>query len=231
MAFLPMMMGGGTMEETVLWTNLSPTSSFAGQTVTISDDMNNYDYIAVKYAYSTAEINNVATCMFSVKDFKNGVQTTSYTRDMMLLGIINASNQPFGRGVYYSSDTAVNFGGCYRLNNATTANNNAIPLYVFGIKDGSVGTESMNLIYSDYKNAGTTNTTYTYTFTDDVNHAYIFLGARNISLTISGTSVALYTSSNTSTYEVKDVKAGDKVEYTTLTIGTAYRAVISIVGD
>ena len=89
----------------------------------------------------------------------------------------------------------------------------------------------MTLIYSDYKNAGTTNTTYTYTFTDDVSHAYIFLGARNITLTISGTSTALYTSNSTSTYEVKDVKAGDEVKYTTLQIGSAYRAVISIVGD
>lgn len=122
------------MTPTVLWTNSSPTSSFDGQTVTLSDDMDNYDYIAVKYAYSSAENNNASTCIYSVEDFKKGVSASSTKRNMMSLGIININNQPHIRGVYYVTNTSINFGGCYRVNYASTANSNAIPLQIVGLK-------------------------------------------------------------------------------------------------
>ena len=41
--------GGGTLKETVLWTNGSPTASFAPQDVTLSDDIDNYDFLKIEF--------------------------------------------------------------------------------------------------------------------------------------------------------------------------------------
>ena len=57
-------------DETTLWTNNAPTSAFAAQTITLSDSIDNYDYIKISAVYSTAS-NTLATAMMSVADFKN----------------------------------------------------------------------------------------------------------------------------------------------------------------
>ena len=49
--------GGGMLEETVLWTNPSPTSDFAAQTVTLSDSISNYDYIKFEYLMHKSYLN------------------------------------------------------------------------------------------------------------------------------------------------------------------------------
>ena len=46
--------GGGKYTETSLWTNPSPTSSFSGQTVTLSDSVSNYKYIAIKSGFNSS---------------------------------------------------------------------------------------------------------------------------------------------------------------------------------
>ncbi len=45
--------GGGKYTETVLWTNASPTSSFAQQNITLSDSISNYDYVRIYFRAST----------------------------------------------------------------------------------------------------------------------------------------------------------------------------------
>lgn len=57
----------------VLWTNPSPTSSFAGQQITLSDSLNNYDYYEVIY-YNT----NSLTQTFTTGKIKNDKITTLY---------------------------------------------------------------------------------------------------------------------------------------------------------
>ena len=44
---------GGTLKETTLWTNPSPTSNFDTQDVTLSDDYTNYDYVKFYVRTST----------------------------------------------------------------------------------------------------------------------------------------------------------------------------------
>lgn len=41
--------GSGALTETTLWTNLSPTSVFSGQTITLTESILNYDYIKIVY--------------------------------------------------------------------------------------------------------------------------------------------------------------------------------------
>ena len=47
--------GGGKLVETVLWTNPSPTSAFSAQAVTLSETIDNYDYIKILFRKSTSD--------------------------------------------------------------------------------------------------------------------------------------------------------------------------------
>lgn len=46
---------GGTMSETELWSNSSPTSSFAVQTITLDISYSNFDYIKMYCRHSTSD--------------------------------------------------------------------------------------------------------------------------------------------------------------------------------
>jgi hypothetical protein len=128
--------GGATPTETVLWTNPSPTAAnFGKQSVTLSDDINNYDYIAVEYNYSKSSTIDTekSKSIMSVEDFKKSGQS-SVPRNSMAIGIINASNAGHTREVMYITDTSVQFSACYIMNGSTQANSNAVPLQIIGIK-------------------------------------------------------------------------------------------------
>ena len=128
--------GGGKMSETVLWTNPSPTSTFAGQTVTLSDNISNYKYIAIevrwnnstatsiKYIYDTAELPN---CV--------GGKTSEYP--IPYFGIFYNGTTFYYRPCTYVSDTQIAFGnGYYNTASAKpTLNNTAIiPVKIIGLK-------------------------------------------------------------------------------------------------
>lgn len=54
MAFIPMNSGSGGLTETTLWTNPSPTSAMNASTIlSLSDDYTNYDFLRIKYRFST----------------------------------------------------------------------------------------------------------------------------------------------------------------------------------
>lgn len=129
--------GGGSATETVLWTNPSPTAEFGKKSVTLSDDINNYDYIAVEYIYSKSSVDETekSKSIMSVADFKEGGIGTSVSRTCMALGIINASNSSFTRQVWYQNDTTIQISACYAMTNTTIANGNAVPLQIIGIKE------------------------------------------------------------------------------------------------
>lgn len=44
---------GKRFDETTLWTNANPTSSFAQQNITLSDSISNYDYVRIYFRAST----------------------------------------------------------------------------------------------------------------------------------------------------------------------------------
>lgn len=128
--------GGGTLKETVLWTNPSPTANFNRQSVTLSDDINNYDYIAVEYIYSKSSVDETekSKSIMSVTDFKKGNLGTLVSRTCMALGIINSSNTTYNRQVWYRDDTTIEISACYAMTSTATANGNAVPLQIIGIK-------------------------------------------------------------------------------------------------
>ena len=133
MAFIPMTIGGGGLVETDLWTNSAPSSSFSAQTVTISDDMNNYDFIGVDYAYSTGT-QTLSRSICPVNYFKNGTYNSSTARNVMSIAISNTSNQEFVRTVEYVSDTKIHFEAVKFLGGSGGSNSNIVPHKIVGLK-------------------------------------------------------------------------------------------------
>lgn len=118
------------MQETILWTNTNIATSstaidFAGQTITLSDDVNNYDFIAIEFMQQNvlAQVNNVNRVYYRVSDF---------------LLFQNVTRKPIGslsfihsaaafRSFWHVSDTQMRFG------NDSLANSLNVPKYVYGI--------------------------------------------------------------------------------------------------
>ena len=126
--------GKGTeYTETSLWTNSSPTSSFTSQTVTLSQSIDNYKYVKIKFRLSTSNSTTSET-IYSVDDFKAYTSTTALGISGGIIGQPVAS-QGYVRKVIYSSATQIQFDTAYRLavNDANTSY--LIPLEILGLNE------------------------------------------------------------------------------------------------
>ena len=103
-----------------LWTNSSPTSSFAAQSVSV--DLSPYDWFAIEYRYSATSLSFMPLAMFEVDENPH------------LLSVANdTSNRTGGRGFTYSiANQAIAFGGASYNGSAT--NNSTVPIAIYGIK-------------------------------------------------------------------------------------------------
>ena len=136
MAFLPMMMGGGTMKETVLWTNPNTTADFAAQDITLSESIQNYDYIKVYIAFAKDALTSVWSELMPVNDFLNTVDVSGRGRGTLGINEISASYYSRYRHLYYKTDTTARFSNANTVQNssATQTNNCLIPLRIVGCK-------------------------------------------------------------------------------------------------
>lgn len=121
--------GGGTLKETVLWTNSSPTSSMTQQYLSLSDSIANYDYIKVVIAVSTSDLTSTVTTIMDASeiiskgaDYRNCFYGNPIGVNTIRLALGNSDSTKFG------------FSDCYQFATATTYNNTAIPLSISGLK-------------------------------------------------------------------------------------------------
>ena len=109
--------GGITMS--LLWTNPSPTSSFAAQTVLV--DTTEYD-MAVVFCrtFATTDSNTSVMSSFVLKDVKCAIQIQSPASSNAGIRRVTMTNTGFEfmQGSY----------------NGSTNNNNGVPLYIYGVK-------------------------------------------------------------------------------------------------
>lgn len=126
---------GKRFDETVLWTNSASSSTFAAQEITLSDDIDNYDYIAIdyKYANNTSD-GDYSTVMQTPANIKKGGYNTSVTRCGLALDYISGGNANYARQVFYVSDTKLRFDIGRQFGGTNSSNANAIPLKVVGCK-------------------------------------------------------------------------------------------------
>lgn len=128
--------GGGKYTETSLWTNPNTSSNFATQTVTLSQSVDNFKYIGIKYKYgTTTSDSDYVMAIYSVNALKQSTEATSNVRDGVTLGIHTATNQTWARIVYYVSTTSIKFTDCYRLYNQSSTQNGANPLEILGLNE------------------------------------------------------------------------------------------------
>lgn len=126
------------MKETVLWTNPSPTSGFTQQSVTLSDNFTNYNYIKVTWAYSISSTTSIGINIYEpqqILPLQNPGQTltlgfmrtvsnnVTYSHWRGMCGVKNVTNQ-------------IIIQSCNRLHSGTldTNNNAVIPLTIVGCK-------------------------------------------------------------------------------------------------
>lgn len=119
-----------TRTETTLWTNSSPTSSFSDETVTISDDLNNYNYLKVEYRLSTAN-STTSNAIISIEQLiNNGTFYDTGGKFAMCSRI----DTPYARLMAYASSTTLKFGLAYKLYSTEITNSYVIPTNIYGIK-------------------------------------------------------------------------------------------------
>lgn len=133
MAYIPCNYGssGGTLSETTLWTNPSPTSNFAAQTVNLSDNIKNYSYIEVEYKMSKS------STVFSKLLMPVSIFTQNLSTDNPMIWLSRGRNDGTGgmvRCARYASDTSVYISTTTGIGAGTTDNQYCIPTYIYGCK-------------------------------------------------------------------------------------------------
>lgn len=116
--------GGST--ETVLWTNNSPTSSFAVQSVTLSDDYTNYDYLEFYFRSTTSDDTEYRDII------PTSVLAKSTSASTCTIGN-SSSSKIRSRGIYATSNTSIRISDCYPLNSTSASNTSVIPTKIVGI--------------------------------------------------------------------------------------------------
>lgn len=123
-----------TKTETTLWTNSSPTSTFANTTVTLSQSIENFDYIKFRIASTksnTAE-SYQAESIFSVADVKRST-TTTYAPQCIISSRSTSGGQ-YVRRFLYESNTSLSISSGQQIAGTSGNNNYVIPLSIVGIK-------------------------------------------------------------------------------------------------
>lgn len=188
--------GGST--ETVLWTNNSPSSNFAAQTVTLSQSIDNFDYIKITYRGGTSNANEVHA-IYPVSDIRK------MSNSNLIWGAmagVNSSDK-YGRYISYVSDTQISFSTSGNMAGSGTTNVATIPTQISGISVAlppSVG----NVKVGTFTNADGVTTTvdcgfkpkkifvygyeganvyYSGYYDEDINDTYYILGYRTSSST------------------------------------------------
>ena len=119
---------GGTLSETKLWENGSPTSTFAEQTLTIGN-FSSYDYLRIYYRVSTSNA-SVISSLISVADLKTTVD--GYNTPRFVIGTRITYN--CARMISYVSDTQLDISTAAKLNASGTSTSNVIPTKITGLK-------------------------------------------------------------------------------------------------
>lgn len=136
--------GGGGLVRTTLWTNSSPTSDYPSSTstvtvdATLSDDMDNYQYLEFIFRKSTSN-SDTFSMIIPVSEFKlteggTGIGKYKYVASVTTTYVSNMRN------FYYGGDTTVKFERfiTYRSNSSNVVTNSyAVPIYIKGINVSS----------------------------------------------------------------------------------------------
>lgn len=171
--------GGGKYTETSLWTNPSPNVAFAAQTVTLSDSISNYKYVAIyyKYAGTTDGVNDPMSVIVPVDKFKTSLKNSSTRHNILVLGTETNGNAGWTRNVFYASDTTIEFDTGYRQNAASSSGDICVPTEILGLNELDHGHKMNETILWSNSNPTTNFSAQSITLSDDIDN-YDFIGVR-----------------------------------------------------
>lgn len=135
--------------ETILWTNSAPTSAFAAQNVTLSDDINNYKYIKISFRVSTSN-SETSSVIMSVEDLKN---TDVFDSTGLTYGSMSGNGYKV-RDYYYVNNTSISFTSGYQINYVNTDNNSCIPVEITGLNKLRTGEVDIPIPFTQYLSNG-----------------------------------------------------------------------------
>lgn len=126
--------------ETVLWTNPSPTSSYAGNAVeNLSDDITNYSKLKVGFRSHTS-VDNVVYVTYNVDDIYHATTPTVPYYEFMgcspsVTHVTSSSTINSARAFTFDTASTITFYHNLRLHNTTTAiyDDENIPIEIVGI--------------------------------------------------------------------------------------------------
>lgn len=122
--------GGGKYTETSLWTNSAPTSNFASQSVSLSESMDNFKYIGIKYKRTTTSTDSI-TVIILVSEFKLATDgSTNYH-----IGLGGNNTNTYTRRCVYQSNTTIGFANAGRIGTSGTDNSLIIPTEILGLNE------------------------------------------------------------------------------------------------
>ena len=125
---------GKPYERVVLWENSSPSSAFSAQTITLEDDITNYDQLEIQWCLNTSNLDNKRSIIVHVTEFiASGANDAVSCKSMLAQynGSINTI-----RVVYYVTNTSVGVTASYRVASSGSETTNCVPLKIIGIKKG-----------------------------------------------------------------------------------------------
>ena len=122
--------GGGGMSEKVLWTNPSPTSSFPQTACSLSESIDNFDYIKILYRVSTSN-NTQGVAIWPISTIKISTGGSNHIRASFTT---QTSANIYSRVIAYVSNTSLQIGQSIALNTSGTDNATGIPLAIYGLK-------------------------------------------------------------------------------------------------
>lgn len=122
--------GGGGLSITKLWENPSPSSSMADQDITLSDAVENYDYIGIVYVQANGSTNRtrIMPMIFLpvVAGLTARLQVNAQYNYQRTINNIAGNKMHVGEASYF---------GTYGNTGTTTNNQYCIPRFIYGFKE------------------------------------------------------------------------------------------------
>ena len=127
--------GGGGLSETLLWTNPTPSGSYSGGLVTLSEAV--YDGNTIIYDYIKIELRNAGSSSYVTEVlYPTSVLKYMYSNAYYVpIGISDqGSNQMYVRYIQLTNATTLRFGSCYKTGTSSGYSSACYPLTVKGCK-------------------------------------------------------------------------------------------------
>lgn len=133
--------GGGGISYTRLWTNSSPSSSFAAQQVSLDSAASGYTYIRIVWArVNTAGVteNNwesSADALAYLYDMRNATSLLDATNTMQMAAAVRPATGYYARRCWFTSTacTTIEFGTTTRWSTSGTNNALLVPVLIDGV--------------------------------------------------------------------------------------------------